>query len=153
MFIVSVIRALRKRRVRHALVGGYAVALHGAVRGTVDVDLVLALDRNAWQRAERALADIGLKPRLPVTATEVFDFRREYIANRNLTAWAFVNPDNPLEMVDILITEDLDAMDTVTRRAFGMNLRVASLRDLIAMKRKAGRPQDIEDIRALEKLS
>ena len=40
-FLSRVSKALDAAGVRYALVGGYAVALHGAVRGTVDIDIVL----------------------------------------------------------------------------------------------------------------
>ena len=153
MFLYEVVRALAAHRVKYALVGGYAVALHGAVRGTVDVDIVIALSRAAYERAERALEEIGLESRLPVTAAEVFAFRQEYIAKRNMRAWSFHNPRNPLEVVDILISEDANRFRAVTKRAHGVNVRIAAIPDLIAMKKKSARPQDLEDIKALEKLS
>ncbi len=152
MFIQTVVRALIEHRVKYALVGGYAVALHGAIRGTVDVDIVIALNRATFKRAETALHEIGLESRLPVTAEEVFAFREEYIQNRNLKAWSFANPCNPLEVVDILITEDAKRINTVNKRAFGMIVKVAAIADLIAIKKKAGRAQDLEDIKALRKL-
>ena len=152
MFIQNVIRALEKHNIKYALVGGYAVALHGAIRGTVDVDIVIALTKASLEGAESALGNIGLQSRLPVTAEDVYRFRKEYIENRNLVAWSFINPDNPIEVVDILITEDVKNIKTVTRQAFGMTIRIAAIPDLIKLKKKSGRPQDIEDIRALEKL-
>jgi len=152
MFIQKVIRALEDFNVRYALVGGYAVALHGAIRGTVDIDIVIALTKAALENAENALKTIGLESRLPITAADVYRFREEYIKNRNLHAWSFINPDNPLEVVDILITEDLKKLNTVTRQALGMKIKVAAIPDLISMKRKSGRPQDLEDIKALEQL-
>ncbi len=152
MFLQRVIGALEKRRVKYALVGGYAVALHGAVRGTIDIDIVIALSKRAYQRAEAALADLGLTPQLPLTAEDVYTFREEYINNRNLTAWSFVNRDNPLEVVDILITADVNKLVTITKKALGMNIRIAAIPDLIALKRRSNRPQDREDIKALEKL-
>lgn len=152
MFIQEVIRSLEKYRVRYVLVGGYAVALHGAVRGTVDVDIVIALNRVTFKRAESALQEIGLESRLPVTAEEVFSFREEYIRKRHLTAWSFANPRNPLEVVDILITEDAKEISVVTKHAFGMSVNIAAIADLIAIKKKAGRAQDLEDIKALRKL-
>lgn len=152
MFIRKVIDALSQAQVPYALVGGYALVLHGAVRGTVDIDIAIALDADAFKRCESALKSIGLTPRLPVTAEEVFHFREEYIAKRNLKAWSFYNPANPLEVVDILITENAASLASVDKQAFGMTLHVAAIDELIAMKRKAGRPQDIEDIKALEKL-
>ncbi len=152
MFLQQVIGALERHGVKYALVGGYAVALHGAVRGTVDVDIVIGLSKTAYQHAEAALADLGLRSHLPLTAKDIYSFREEYINNRNLSAWSFVNPDNPLEMVDILITEDVNKLRTVTKRALGMNVRVVAIPDLIAIKKRSNRPQDREDIRALEKL-
>ena len=152
VFVQEVIRALNKHRVKYVLVGGYAVALHGAVRGTVDVDIAIALNRATFKRAENALLEIGLESRLPVTAEEVFSFREEYIRKRHLTAWSFANPGNPLEVVDILITEDANKIAVVNKSAFGMSVRIAAIRDLIAMKKKAGRAQDLEDIKALRKL-
>ncbi len=152
MFIKKVIRSLDKYRVKYALIGGYAVALHGAVRGTVDVDIVIALNRTTFKRAESALHEIGLESRLPVTAEEVFSFREEYIRKRHLKAWSFANPRNPLEVVNILITEDAKKISTVNKRAFGMSVKIAAIADLIAIKKKAGRAQDLEDIKALRKL-
>ncbi len=152
MFLKSLIKALEKHKVRYAVVGGYAVALHGVVRGTVDIDLVIALNRRSFQQADKAMRSLGLLPRLPVEPDEVFSFREEYIQNRNMIAWAFVNPDNPLEMVDILITEDAGDIKTVNKKVYDFSLKLAAIPDLIAIKKKAGRRQDIEDIKALEKL-
>ncbi len=101
---------------------------------------------------EAALVKAGLTPRLPVTAQDVFHFREEYINNRNMIAWSFYNPNNLLEIVDIIITEDAAAMKTVQKRAFGLSINVASIPELIAMKKKSARPQDLEDIKALETL-
>lgn len=152
MFIQTVIKALDKAKIRHVLVGGYAVALHGAVRGTVDLDFVIAFELAQFEGVERALANIGLTPRLPVTATEVYQFREEYIDKRNLVAWSFINPNNPLEVVDILITHDADAMQSITKKVGSVSIRIASIDELIKMKKRSDRPQDREDIKALEKL-
>ena len=152
MFIETVIRALDKARIRYCLVGGYAVALHGAVRGTVDLDIVVALEQEQFVAVEKALQGIGLSPRLPVSADEVFQFREEYIRKRNLVAWSFVNTSDPLEIVDIIITHDANKMAAVTMTAGKLKLRVAAIDELIKMKRLSDRPQDREDIKALARL-
>jgi len=139
--------------VRYALVGGYAVALHGVIRGTVDIDVAIALEAGQFLAVEQAMVSIGLQPRLPVTAEEVFKFREEYIRNRNLTAWSFVHPNNPLEVVDILITEDARKIKTVEKKVDRQRIQVANIDDLIRMKKVSNRPQDIEDIKALEQLT
>ncbi len=152
MLLLSVARALDRTRVPYALVGGYAVALHGAVRGTVDVDLVIRSRESDFVRAERALKTLGLQSRLPVTASEVFCYREEYIRNRDLTAWSFINPVLPSEIVDVILTEDLAKMSVKKVKVGGQTVRVASIEDLVRMKRASGRPQDLEDVEALRRL-
>lgn len=153
MFLLKVLDALRKSRVPYALVGGHAVALHGAVRGTLDVDIALRHRERDFIAAEKALRTLGLEPRLPVTAGEVFRFRDEYVRNRNMDAWTFVNPGSPSEIVDIILSEDLSEMKVSQIRVHGRSIRLASVEDLIRMKEKSGRDQDLADIEALRKLS
>ena len=87
MFIYRLIQALEGRKVNYAIAGGYAVALHGVVRGTVDIDLLLRLSKRNLLAAEAALKAIDLQSKLPLQPSEVFDFREEYIRNKNLIAW------------------------------------------------------------------
>ena len=152
MLIDRVVTAFRQARVRFAIAGGHAVALHGAVRGTVDLDLVLALSRANFTAAEAALNGMGLESRLPLKAEEVFDFREEYIRNRNLIAWSFVNPADPTEIVDIILTEDMESIQVDMVPLGRLRLPVVAVADLIRMKEKSGRPQDIEDVKALRRI-
>ena len=153
MWIEQLIDSLERHRVKYAIVGGYALALHGVVRGTVDVDMVLKISRTNYQNAEKALLELGLTSRLPVRADEVINFREEYILNRNMKAWNFTHPQNPVQTVDIIITHDLSKMKVDRIKAGKRIFPVVSVRDLILMKRKSGRPQDLEDIKALERLN
>ena len=152
MFLKRLTQALEQANIQYALVGGYAVALHGAIRGTVDIDIVLALDRDQFLKLEKTVSTLGLKPHLPVTAQEVFDFREEYIARRNLIAWGFVNELDPTEVLDVIITHDANAMETVDMQFGEITIPVASIGELIRMKKASARPQDLEDVAALEKL-
>ena len=152
MLIDRIAAALRRAGVRFAIAGGHAVALHGAVRGTLDVDLVLEWSRKNFAATESALNRMGLQSRLPLRAEEVFDFREEYIRNRNLIAWSFINPADPTEIVDIILTENLERVRVDTIPVEGVRLPVVAVADLIRMKEKSGRPQDIEDVKALRGL-
>lgn len=152
MLIYKVVEAFEKEKVEYAIVGGFAVALHGALRGTIDLDIILTISEKNFLAAERALLKVGFQSRLPVKATEVFRFRKEYIENRNLIAWNFYNPNDPIELVDLIITHDLSKLKTVTILTQRHRLKVLAIKDLIRMKQQSGRPQDIEDIKALEKL-
>jgi predicted nucleotidyltransferase len=150
MFLLQLTKALDLHKVDYALVGGYAVALHGAVRGTLDVDLVLSLEKKSLIKAEQTFLELGLVSKLPVTAADVFEFRKEYIEKRNLVAWSFVDPNNPVHLLDIIITQDLKDIQTIRLKIQGVSVKVASISSLILMKQKSGRPQDLEDIKALQ---
>ena len=152
MLLVRVATALDAAKVPYALVGGYAVALHGVVRGTVDIDLVLSFRLRHFSGADAAFRSIGLTPRLPVTAEEVFRFREEYVENRHLSAWTFVNEADPSEIVDVILTHDLAGLKTKRVLVQGRAIKIVAIDDLIRMKSEAGRPQDLEDVRALRTL-
>ena len=152
MFIYRIADILRKHKVSYAIVGGFAVALHGAVRGTMDLDLVIKTTKKDFVALEKALLSIGMTPRLPVKAEQIFDYREEYIKNRNLIAWSFYNEKSPAEIVDIIITHDLRKMKIDKLKVHGKILCVLAIGDLIKMKNDSGRPQDLLDIEALEKL-
>jgi len=153
MFILKVVKALNAYKVHYAVVGGYAVALHGAVRGTVDLDLIINLTKNSMINAEKALNTIGLKSKIPVSGEDVFNFRGEYIKNKNMIAWNLTNPNNPAESVDIIIPEDLKQYKSKKIKIDNQNIKVISIEGLIKIKEKSSRPQDIEDVKALRRIN
>jgi hypothetical protein len=152
MFLYRLVDALHAEKVDYAIAGGTAVALHGAVRGTIDVDLVIRIDANQFAAAERALKNMGLVCRQPLTAQDLFANRLTYVREKNLIAWNFYNPKDPLEEADILVVWDLASMTSVEIVSSGRKLKVVSIADLIRMKKVSARPQDLEDVRALERL-
>jgi hypothetical protein len=148
----KIANCLKSHKIPYAIVGGYDVALHGAPRGTVDVDFIVQWEEKVFVAVELALKSIGLQSRLPVTAKEVFQFRKEYIEKRNLIAWSFYNPRNPIEIVDVIITENLEDCSVVEKIIANSRIKILSKKDLIKMKKKSGRPQDLIDVEALEKI-
>lgn len=151
-FLEKVCSCFEAQNIAYAIVGGYAVALHGAARGTVDVDFIVNHKEKTFIAVEAALKSIGLVSRLPVTAREVFQFRKEYIEKRNLIAWSFYHPRNPVDIVDIIITDNIEDFSVIEKKMANSTIKVLSKSDLIKMKKKSGRPQDLLDIEALEKL-
>jgi hypothetical protein len=152
MFLLQVVEALQTARVPYAVAGGYAVSLHGAVRATMDIDFVISLKPKHLAAAEAALKSIGLSSRIPVTAIEISQFRKEYIERRNLIAWGFIDLKDPTRMVDLLLIDDISKHKVVTKHIEGMAVKILSLPSLIKMKKASGRPQDLEDVKALEKM-
>ena len=152
MFILKVSSILDKHNIPYAIVGGHAVALHGAVRGTIDIDFITKWNLENLISIEKALNEINLSSRLPITPKELFDFKDDYIKNKNLIAWNFTNPDDASQQVDIMTAFDLKNFSVRKVHFKGNKLNIISKKDLIKMKRISGREQDILDIKALEKL-
>lgn len=150
MFLTDVTTELARRKIKFAVVGGYALALHGIVRATMDVDLVIGLSKKNLVDAEAAMKALGLSSRIPVTAEEISKFRVEYIENRNLIAWSFVDFKDPSRQVDLLIILDVDDIEIEKISFGGKPLPVASLKSLLKMKVKANRKEDQLDIQRIK---
>jgi len=153
-----VLAALEKRNVRYLVVGGVAVVLHGYVRFTADLDLVLALDPPNIIAAMEAVTSLGYRPRAPVAALDFADpgKRREWIREKGLTVLGLWSPEHPATEVDVFVEEPFsidEALARATRAQLGTNtITVASIPDLIELKRKAARPKDLEDIEKLQEI-
>lgn len=152
LLLEKICKCLELNKIPYAIVGGFAVALHGAPRGTIDIDFVIPFEEEIFIGVEKALKSIGMESRLPVTGKEVFQFRKEYIEKRNLIAWSFYNPRNPMEIIDIIITENLNNFSVIEKKIEKLKIKIISKKDLIKMKKKSGREQDLVDIEALEKI-
>jgi len=152
MLINEVCDLFSEKKIPYAIVGGYAVSLHGAVRGTFDIDFVTRWTLGNLKKIEMALNSLGLQSRLPISAEDVFQFRDEYVKNRNLIAWQFIDVNRPDRQIDIIITFDLTGKKTKNIKTGSGGIRLLSIDDLITMKKQSGRPQDLEDIASLEQL-
>lgn len=150
MFFLDLIKKFEEEKVPYILVGGYALALHGIIRATMDVDLVVNLTEPHLERAEQVLGSLGLQSRIPVTAKEISQFHEEYRKVRNLIAWSFVDYKDPTRQVDLLIHPPLRSLKSQLISVHGTKVRVATKKTLLNMKRVANRPEDQLDIARLE---
>lgn len=150
-----VVKALGDAGVRYLIVGGVAVVLHGYLRTTLDLDLVIQLERDNLGRALKALAGLGFQPQAPVPLEAFADpqIRQDWVEGKNMTVFSLWHPGFAGFAVDLFIEEPFD-FAAVYEQAPVIALaeteaRVIPLGDLISMKRNAGRPQDLADIAAL----
>jgi hypothetical protein len=154
MFIYKICSVLDAAEVPYAIVGGCAVALHGVMRGTVDVDIVINWSLKHLKKTEIAFKQMGLVSRIPITAEELFEFKEEFIERRNLIAWNFYDPSNPLNQVDLILNYHLKNSSQVKKmNTPDGSVCVLSLNELIKMKKASGRPQDLEDVKSLSNIS
>ena len=155
----AIVQALEKAQVRYLIVGGLAVVAHGHTRFTGDVDLALDLDEDNALRAVEALAGLGYRPRAPVEMKDFADAakRRSWIEGKGMTVFSTRSEAHPATEVDLFVENPMEFSPAFDRAARfevspGITATFVSVTDLIAMKKLAGRPVDLDDIRILESL-
>lgn len=154
---LDILNALHDRHVEFVIVGGVAAALHGGSRVTFDLDLVPSLAPASWQAAVDLLWSLGARPRIPEPVERIRDVEqvRRWRREKGMLALNFHTTDGSTE-VDLLVGES-DAFDELRQRAVEVKVDqrtflVASIDDLISMKQRAGRPQDLLDIAELRNI-
>lgn len=158
MKIAELLQSLVDHQVQFVLVGGLAVQLHGYLRSTFDVDLVLAMDDENLSRFIDVVKQFGLIPVIPVPIDSLRDAQQidQWHREKGMLAFALREPQVGGSVVDILVRPEVPfdklLMDAVTGELFGRQVRIASIDSLLIMKRSANRPKDILDIAALEKI-
>ncbi len=151
-------RAFNKARVKYLVVGGVAVNLHGYLRFTGDLDILLLLEEKNLQKFENIMKEVGYSERLPVSIMELKDQQhvKSWLREKNLKAFSFNPPKNNPLQIDIIIEESLNfkkiVQNKVIKKIDNVSIPVVSINDLIKMKKKASREQDVIDLKALIQL-
>ncbi|MFI5003767.1 MAG: nucleotidyl transferase AbiEii/AbiGii toxin family protein [Solirubrobacterales bacterium] len=146
----SLLRRLTEAEVDFVIIGGVAVVLQASPRFTRDLDICYATAQENLERLGGLLTDLGAKLR---GIEEDLPFAPD---PRTLTQTQILTLRTGEGDIDLLV-EPAGSPDyaALRRRADrmdldGLTVAVACIEDLIAMKRAAGRPQDLVDIEALE---
>lgn len=144
---------LTLRKVRFVVIGGVAAVLHGSNVITGDLDICYARDEQNLERMALVLKELGATLR---GAPKDIPFILDAKTLRKGDSFTF---DTELGPIDILGTPSgmLGGYEELERGAEeleldGVTVKVASLDDLIRMKRSAGRPKDllmVEELGAL----
>lgn len=145
-----ILRRLEDARVDYVVIGGIAVVLLGSARNTTDLDITFATDDSNLHALGGVL--ISLHARLRGIAEDVL-----FVPDaRTLRQVSLLTLDTDAGWVDLLAappggpdyselrgraqTLDLD----------GLHVPVADIDDMIAMKKTAGRLQDLADVEELQ---
>lgn len=139
----ELLELLNEQKVKYVIVGGYAVAFHGAPRYTGDIDILVKPDRQNAARIIKALTDFGF-------------------ASLKLKETDFEEPDITIQFGVAPVRVDIiTSISGVTwQKAFQGRKKgkygdvpVAYLgrKQLMENKKATGRPKDFADIEALKK--
>lgn len=155
---LSLFKALNDADVRYIVVGGIATILHGYVRATADVDLVVDLQIDEASKVISALTNEGFKPKIPVQAMEFADEkkREQWITEKGMQVFSMYHPDRVSMTVDLFVHLPIPYQELFQRSVImdldGIPVRVCSIDDLITMKQQAGRHKDLADLEQLTKI-
>lgn len=151
------LRALNEAGVEHIIIGGFAVNAHGVIRPSKDLDIVPNPDPANLERLAVLLSDLDAR-HVGLGDLHADEFPFDPTRPEDLRAGANFRLETRLGDLDIMqwvagIDEDpafgVLASDTIEGELDGIPLRVCGLDHLIAMKRAAGRPRDIDDLQRL----
>lgn len=148
----DLLRALTEHGVDFVVIGGVALVAHGSARVTFDLDVAFARDPGNLRALGAVLTGLDAKLRgvdeeLPFVADEGTLDRVQL-----LTLKTSAGP------IDVHVRPaGAPAYETLRMRATrvdvgGFAVLVASIDDLIAMKKAAGRPKDLIDVEELEEI-
>lgn len=143
MKLADLLRLLNEKQVDYAIIGAHACAAHGHVRATQDIDILIDPSPKNISRLKDALEKFGYN----TTDATIEDFQKFKILFRQYWLDLDVHP----------FAKGISAQEAlrnkISAKCEGVTTYFVSLDDLIAMKKAAGRPKDLEDLTYLREIS
>jgi len=151
----TIFREFNKLGVDYLVVGGLAVNFHGVPRMTYDIDLMIPLQPNNIIKMVDKLTKWGYKPKVPIDPKDLADEtkRSSWVREKEMKALNFYNETLPVGEIDLILDSPIQ-FEELKKRSVKIELGedrvpVVSIRDLIELKLKAGRKQDLADVEHL----
>lgn len=147
--LARIAATLNRYDVDYVVVGGMAVVLHGGESTTLDVDL--AFDRSSCniERLASALQELSAKPKRWV----ISDFR---LTTADLSSrWLHLESDSgDIDLIAEIPNKSYDLVKSSCElfEIDQVRFQVASIQELIQMKRNTGRGKDAAHVAELEAL-
>ena len=136
------LEALERNAVDFIIIGGVAGMVHGSAALTFDFDLLYLRDDKNLERLAAVLVELNVTLRNAPADLPFQSDARTLAAGSNFTFESDVGPFDILGHADGMRSYEAMRADAVREELWGVPVRVASVEDLIRMKRAAGRPKD-----------
>lgn len=136
----DVFASFQKHRVKYLVIGGVASVLHGVPRATFDLDISIDPTPENAANLLAAMMEANLGTAELITAEEV-------LANEITIFQDRVRIDVQTSTPGLVFADAWKNRETMKYQ--GQEFYVVSKNDLIASKKAAGRPVDLEDVRLL----
>lgn len=142
----------------YLVVGGLAVNFHGIPRMTYDLDIMVLMESANILKCLERLSSWGYKPKIPIDPKDlaVEEKRKTWVSEKGMKALNYYNEKLPIAEIDLVIESPIPYEELKSRSVRidlqGVLVVTISLRDLIELKRAAGRKQDLVDVEYLRKI-
>jgi hypothetical protein len=146
-------KALAHHDVEYIVVGGIAIQAYGGQRLTQDLDVAIAASTDNVVRVASALLALDARILGPDGQRSRSVPSAPLLASSDL--WHLITIHGPLDV--LTLPAHLGSFTDMRARAHevplgDLSIPIAHREDLLKMKRAAGRPQDLADVRLLESL-
>lgn len=149
------LRALSAAKIDYLVCGGAAVVMFGFSRLTIDLDLIVSLERDNLSKLYDTLLQLGYKARVSIKKDEFIqkETLAKFAKEKNMKVLSFYDPKDSFKTIDIGV--NLPNIDNILRRkkfikAGNFNIPIIFIDDLIKMKKDLARPKDIIDVENLK---
>lgn len=147
--VLSFLRSMYEEGVAYLLVGGFAMAFHGYIRATQDLDLWIKEDETNIKKFKSVLKRHGVRG---IDQTRSLDFIPDFTQLNIGDSGFVIDP-----MYHLKSFNSLDFDDCYTRAQEGeykgVRFRVIHPKDLLREKESSNRPKDQGDIEYLKSLN
>ena len=151
--VAQICAVLLDHGVRFVVIGGVAGRLHDTGHATIDIDVCPATDEENLDRLGKALRQRDARLRVGGEPDGI-PFDPHPASLRQVTATTLITTNGPLDLCfqPAGFTDGYESLsgNSVTVEVAAVEVPVASLADVVASKRAAGRPKDIVALPALE---
>lgn len=153
----EVFRELNKARINYAVCGGAAVVMLGFARLTMDLDLVVDLDKKNLEKLYDTLVKLGYKINIPLLKEDFInkDKLEQLEISKNMKVVSLYNTNDPFKVIDVGV--NLPHIKEILKNK--KNIEVGDLSiptifidDLIKMKEELARPKDLIDAQNLKEI-
>jgi hypothetical protein len=151
----TIFKELNKLGIDYLVVEGLAVNFHGVPRMTYDIDLMVLLEPENILKLVSKLTQWGYRPKIPIDPRDLADEnkRNSRIHEKGMKALNFYSETLPIGEIDIVIDSPI-LYKELRNRAIKVKLQdekipTVSIHDLIELKLRAGRRQDLADVEHL----
>jgi hypothetical protein len=151
--VAAICRVLIDHEVKFVVIGGMAARLHDTGHATIDVDICPLRDDASLSSLADALRELGARLRVEGDPDGVpFDPHPTLL--RDVAMMTLITEEGPLDLCFVPAGFS-GGYDSLSKHASvivvgAVHVPVASLRDVVASKRAAGRPKDIVALPPLE---